>query len=241
MAEDAPALDHRHAETARAPTSAGAAGRAEAGAQAQRPEAVRRPAAARDSATPSTAGAIPMQRRSTPTGPGRGPRPAAARRTAVGAAARRSSSRRTGCRRRAASRAPREARNARADAREPAGDGRYVVDGNDLSVGGRWQVEVAVRRLDREDSVAAYRFDLGVIANDGGAAIPLPAFTSAYTPLSLALLILGLGIGLWCIKLSGLPRNLRQGYATAPTGAGCARKCPGSTARRRNSPAITCA
>ncbi len=98
---------------------------------------------------------------------------------------------------------------------QPAGEGRYVVDGSDISVSGRWQVEVAVRRLNREDAIAAYRFDLGVIANDGGAAIPLPSFTSSYTPVTLALLILGLGIGLWCLKLSGLPRNLRQGYATA--------------------------
>jgi copper transport protein len=98
---------------------------------------------------------------------------------------------------------------------QPAGDGRYVIDGSDLSVSGRWQVEVGVRRLNREDAYAAYRFDLGVIAGDGGAAIPLPAFTSPYTPVTLALLILGLGIGVWCLKLSGLPRARRQGYATA--------------------------
>lgn len=98
---------------------------------------------------------------------------------------------------------------------QPAGDGRYTVDGNDLSVTGRWQVEVAVRRLDREDATAAYRFDLGVVANEGGSAIPLPAFTSPYTPVTLALLLLGLGIGLWCIKLSGFSRTQRQGYATA--------------------------
>jgi mono/diheme cytochrome c family protein len=98
---------------------------------------------------------------------------------------------------------------------QSAGDGRYVVEGSDLSVSGQWQVEVGVRRLNREDAWAAYRFDLGVIANDGGAAIPLPAFTSPYTPITLALLILGLGLGLWCLKLSGLPRARRQGYATA--------------------------
>ncbi|MFN0070476.1 MAG: CopD family protein [Chloroflexota bacterium] len=98
---------------------------------------------------------------------------------------------------------------------QPAGDGRFVVDGSDLTVSGRWQVELVVRRRDREDATAAYRFDLGVITSDGGAAIPLPAFTTPYTPVTLALLLLGLGIGFWCIRLSGLPRHLRQGYATA--------------------------
>jgi copper transport protein len=98
---------------------------------------------------------------------------------------------------------------------QPAGDGRYVVDGSDLSISGGWQVEVGVRRLNREDAWAAYRFDLGVIANDGGAAIPLPAFTSPFTPITLALLILGLAIGFWYLKLSGLPRAQRQGYASA--------------------------
>lgn len=97
---------------------------------------------------------------------------------------------------------------------ERQGQETFTVDGNDLSVAGRWQIELAVRRLDREDAVAAYRFDLGVSASEG-AAIPLPAFTSSFAPLTMALLVLGLAATLWALRYSGFPRPQRRGYALA--------------------------
>lgn len=98
---------------------------------------------------------------------------------------------------------------------DPQPEVRYVADGNDLSVAGRWQIEVAVRRLNREDAVAAFRFDLGTTAGEGSSAIPLPAFTSSFVSAALALLLVGLGLGVWILRADDLPSRQRRGYALA--------------------------
>ncbi len=81
---------------------------------------------------------------------------------------------------------------------EPSGPGTYQVTGNDLSIAGRWQVDVAVRQLNREDVIVAFLLDVGVLTSpNGGSAIALPRFAAAYTPLALALLIAGLATAVW--------------------------------------------
>lgn len=97
----------------------------------------------------------------------------------------------------------------------PQGEGRYRVDSGGLNVVGRWQLEVAVRRLNREDSVAASRFDLGQAAAPGSGALPLPAFASPYVPLALALLLAASGGVIWSLTAPALRRSRRRGYAVA--------------------------
>jgi mono/diheme cytochrome c family protein len=73
----------------------------------------------------------------------------------------------------------------------------YGIVASDLSAAGRWQVEVAVRRLNREDTIGAFLLDIGVPTTpNGGSAIALPRFSSAHAPYALGALVLaGLGLG----------------------------------------------
>jgi copper transport protein len=95
------------------------------------------------------------------------------------------------------------------------GDG-YAVSGSDFSTAGRWQLEVAVRRLNREDSVAAFQVEVGVPAGEyGGSAIPLPIFTSTLVPLALAVLLLALATAAWIWSSAPLRAAQRRGYTLA--------------------------
>ena len=71
------------------------------------------------------------------------------------------------------------------------GDGRYVREDAQLSIGGVWQAELVVRRPDAFDARTAFRFEaLGTGATGGSAAIsPTPA--TAYLMLGVGLLVLG--------------------------------------------------
>lgn len=98
---------------------------------------------------------------------------------------------------------------------EPRPDGAYSVAGNDLSIAGRWQVDVVVRRLNREDAVGAFLIDVGAqSAPNGGSAIALPRFSSPYAQLAIALLAAGL-VGL---AASWLGRDLRWARPGIPLG-----------------------
>jgi mono/diheme cytochrome c family protein len=96
---------------------------------------------------------------------------------------------------------------------EPAGSGVYRVTANDLSIAGRWQIDVAIRQLNREDAVTAFLVDVGVPSTpNGGSAIRLPRFTAAYTPFALALLIAGLGAIVWSLLAPSPRRRAPSGY-----------------------------
>jgi mono/diheme cytochrome c family protein len=100
---------------------------------------------------------------------------------------------------------------------ESTGAGIYQSTASDLSIAGRWQVDVAVRRANREDSIGAFLIDLGASTDPNrGAAIALPSLRSPYAPFALAALIAS-ALGLvW----SWLRRDLRR--AQRGVVAGCA-------------------
>jgi copper transport protein len=92
----------------------------------------------------------------------------------------------------------------------------FAVTGSDFSTAGRWQLEVAVRRLNREDSVAAFQVEIGVPAGEyGGSAIPLPLFTGSFVPLALALLVGSLLAVAWIWSTAPLRAAQRRGYTLA--------------------------
>jgi mono/diheme cytochrome c family protein len=59
----------------------------------------------------------------------------------------------------------------------PAGDGRYVLDGQMLSIAGLWQAELAVSRPDAFDARTAFRFTAAADATGGSASIAPTADT----------------------------------------------------------------
>jgi copper transport protein len=84
---------------------------------------------------------------------------------------------------------------------EPAGEGRYVAQGRQLSVLGQWQAEMIVRRDGRDDSRTAVRF--GIPAATPATSAPptvLPALTPAGT-VALVMLALALALILVAIRL----------------------------------------
>jgi copper transport protein len=95
---------------------------------------------------------------------------------------------------------------------EPAGGNTYVIESSDLSAAGRWQVDVAIRRMDREDTLAAYLVDVGVPTGpNNGSAIPLPALQGSAASWGLALLLAALlGLG-WTLGSAALKRGYRPG------------------------------
>src|SRR6185503_20915590 len=81
---------------------------------------------------------------------------------------------------------------------EQQGPGVYRVDSSDLSAAGRWQVDVVVRRLNREDTTAAFLVDVGVPSGpNNGSAIPLPVFRGGLAVWGLALFLLATLALLW--------------------------------------------
>ena len=105
-------------------------------------------------------------------------------------------------------------RGTRLAERQP--DGSYAVTASDISTAGRWQVEAAIRRVNREDTIAAFQLEVGVPASEtGGSAILLPTFTSQAVPLALALLVAGAGLGLWVWRNPALRRAQRQRLSLA--------------------------
>jgi copper transport protein len=92
----------------------------------------------------------------------------------------------------------------------------YAVTGNDLSIGGRWQVDVAIRQLNREDDVAAFLVDVGVLTlPNGGSAFALPRFAAPYSPFALALLVAGLAAAVWGVLVPARRRTQSSVFASS--------------------------
>ncbi len=70
------------------------------------------------------------------------------------------------------------------------GDGTYMREDSQLSIGGTWQAELIVRRPDAFDARTAFRFE--ALSTGGGSAAISPSPETAYLLLGAGLLVLGL-------------------------------------------------
>ncbi len=101
---------------------------------------------------------------------------------------------------------------------QPAGDGRYQAQGNELGVAGRWQAVLLVRRQGMEDARTAVRFDLTPAGGNANPPAPLAGLPAPDIRTGLALLTALGGLALAWYTWSnarGRPRRAAPGLAAS--------------------------